>query len=479
MVEVQCSSCHTRYRVDEQVLPESTPTFKCSRCGHVFSLEPRSNGSSKPRKGNSATLRPRMPEQSAREPSARISEPSAETERFTQSEPLKRTGSPDSTLSRGEPPASPAATRPDDDIPEPISGHKDPAERSSDAWTESESSREDFAREDSAGQDSARQDSGSIRKEDSQSIREGTQAEGRMSRSSADDESHEGQNPAFEFGDEPAPGDEDPDSGARVAQSRADKPEPVREYAQRESGRWFVGDDAETDLPDAETDRFDIGGFASERMDPEYGARSRLRGERPDQATAPVYNRGIARSARFFVVLIFLVASGFAAVTIAIHSSPAAALEMLNRLPVIGSRFTSPISPASMVALKNVHAEYHRGRDGKLALIIEGVAENVSPTPLRTIRIAAHLRQATGAVLTHREVYCGNDLVTRPVAAMTAHEIEFFQELRPPQTFALDPSASCRFVIVFLEPPGQSTNFDLAVIRADQAGANEPPSAAG
>ena len=41
MVEVQCSSCHTRYRVDEQVLPEGTPTFKCSRCGHVFSVEPR------------------------------------------------------------------------------------------------------------------------------------------------------------------------------------------------------------------------------------------------------------------------------------------------------------------------------------------------------------------------------------------------------------------------------------------------------
>src|SRR5271157_3803140 len=41
MVEIQCSSCHTRYRIDERVLPEETPTFKCSRCGHVFSIEPR------------------------------------------------------------------------------------------------------------------------------------------------------------------------------------------------------------------------------------------------------------------------------------------------------------------------------------------------------------------------------------------------------------------------------------------------------
>src|SRR2546429_10030415 len=40
MIEIQCTSCHTRYRIDERVLPEEAPTFKCSRCGHVFSADP-------------------------------------------------------------------------------------------------------------------------------------------------------------------------------------------------------------------------------------------------------------------------------------------------------------------------------------------------------------------------------------------------------------------------------------------------------
>src|SRR5579872_6926444 len=40
MIEIQCSSCHTRYRIDERVLPPETPTFKCSRCGHVFTTDP-------------------------------------------------------------------------------------------------------------------------------------------------------------------------------------------------------------------------------------------------------------------------------------------------------------------------------------------------------------------------------------------------------------------------------------------------------
>ena len=39
MIEIQCTSCHTRYRIDERVLPDDTPTFKCSRCGHVFNAD--------------------------------------------------------------------------------------------------------------------------------------------------------------------------------------------------------------------------------------------------------------------------------------------------------------------------------------------------------------------------------------------------------------------------------------------------------
>ena len=41
MVEVQCTSCHTRYRINQRLLPDEAPTFKCSRCGHVFVFEPR------------------------------------------------------------------------------------------------------------------------------------------------------------------------------------------------------------------------------------------------------------------------------------------------------------------------------------------------------------------------------------------------------------------------------------------------------
>ncbi len=41
MIEIQCTSCLTRYRIEPSVVSADRPTFKCSRCGHVFSADPR------------------------------------------------------------------------------------------------------------------------------------------------------------------------------------------------------------------------------------------------------------------------------------------------------------------------------------------------------------------------------------------------------------------------------------------------------
>ncbi len=66
MIEIQCTSCHTRYRIDERVLPDDTPTFKCSRCGHVFNADPVQAKSRKPAPPPAAP--PEAPETESQEP---------------------------------------------------------------------------------------------------------------------------------------------------------------------------------------------------------------------------------------------------------------------------------------------------------------------------------------------------------------------------------------------------------------------------
>ena len=75
-----------------------------------------------------------------------------------------------------------------------------------------------------------------------------------------------------------------------------------------------------------------------------------------------------------------------------------------------------------------------------------------------------------------RAVYCGNNLSAPMVAQMTPHELDFFQKLDPPKSFALEPSATVPFVIVFIDPPSAVSGYDVSVASA-LADVNAPPPA--
>src|ERR1041384_2794971 len=36
---VQCPSCKTKYKVSDDVVKDTSPAFRCSRCKHTFELE--------------------------------------------------------------------------------------------------------------------------------------------------------------------------------------------------------------------------------------------------------------------------------------------------------------------------------------------------------------------------------------------------------------------------------------------------------
>jgi len=197
-----------------------------------------------------------------------------------------------------------------------------------------------------------------------------------------------------------------------------------------------------------------------------------------DEDTAPIYNRSVAtHSARFFVGLFVLIALGYATMAVLIRSAPATAAEMLSHLPKIGDRFIPPITPARLVAMRDVHSDYLKTKDGHTALVVTGIAENVGDQPLHAVQIAASLQDTGQRTLASRAAYCGNNLSAPMMAQMTPHEIEFFQKLDPPKTYALEPAATSPFVIVFIDPPSGISRFDLSV--ASAVASASPPTASG
>jgi predicted Zn finger-like uncharacterized protein len=412
IINIQCTSCHTRYRIDEAVLPEGTPTFKCSRCNHVFSLEPRQTVRSESSAESSAEAQ--LPPAPVREAGVKPSAPgpaiSAPAAQATPATPRQATADPPSI----KPPDAEEAKQPD------------PDERLE-----------------------------------------------KLMRATLD-EADRGANLAFDFSDEPAPSDgpqqENSAAPKVVAAAPASTPK-------KKTFRWQVGDEPDVIDSARRGDGFRIGsGALGELDDTEALDGSAAEEEFVDETRALVYNRAVTHSSRLFLTLFILVAVGFAAATMVIHSAPAGALEVISQFPIFGDHFAQPIVPARMVALRNVHATYQSTKDGRPALVIQGEGENVSQTSLHTIQIQARL--GTPNVTSGREVYCGNSL-TADIRQMTSHEIEFFQKQPPPQDFTLNPAASSRFVIVFLDPPAQTRTFELAVTQAqppDSAGSPPPAS---
>jgi hypothetical protein len=185
-----------------------------------------------------------------------------------------------------------------------------------------------------------------------------------------------------------------------------------------------------------------------------------------DEEAAPVYNRAISHTARFFLLLILLVGLVFCALTLLIHGAPASSSVALSHLPLVGERFVIPATPAKLVALRGVDTGYQHSKEGQLALVISGTAENVGATSLRKVQLTAALRDGQHHSLASQAVYCGNSVSTGMVSQMTPHEIEFFQKLEPAETFTLEPSAECHFVAVFMNPPKTAHSYDVSVSQA-------------
>jgi len=438
-IEVQCTSCHTRYRIDEQVLPEGTPTFKCSRCGHVFTLEPRSAGPTAAG-GPSVSPTPRAP---------RIRRDARQTDAESIGEKSVADSQSGWVVDSGTAKRTSGSAR-NDAI----------------AQDQSESAQQTAS---SAAASAPGADAAPVASAPAEEKRPST--DDLFSKPFRDEEAPPGENLRFDFSEEQVDREHaEHEAAASVVDEVAEE---------RHRGEWQVGE-AEFETP-ASGERFEP--IPPSRTEPSMaddpapaprarrtGARAKPKEEREDildEGAAPIYNHSVApHSARFFVALLALIGLGYGAMTVLIRSAPATAAEMLSHLPKVGDRFIPPIAPARLVAMRDVHSDYLRTKGGHTALVVTGMAENVGGKSLHAVQIAASLRDAAQRPLANRAVYCGNNLSAPMVAQMTPHELEFFQKLDPPKNFALEPSATSPFVIVFIDPPSAVSGFDVSVARA-------------
>jgi hypothetical protein len=93
------------------------------------------------------------------------------------------------------------------------------------------------------------------------------------------------------------------------------------------------------------------------------------------------------------------------------------------------------------------------------------------------VLLAVDLLDDSGKQTASAAVFCGNGLNAKMVGEMTPREIEFLQRMDPPRNFAVEPSKTAPFLLVFLDPPRKIANLRIQVAKAvPPQGASTPRS---
>ncbi len=476
MIEIQCSSCHTRYRIDERVLPAESPTFKCSRCGHVFTTDP-------------LTAKKISPESSSKPSASRVSVPRSEAKPRATPAPAAVPSpiSPDEALSADSSElqsatassasaagSKPAPLKPYIRNPRPTVFDRTPQPPPSKPAPEPAASvvdSEAVARMQAAVQAprlTATGEPEQPKKEPARTLPEPSRG---AKNNQLDDE---GENLEFDFSDERAPelGPESSDDDALASPQR-----------------WSVGDN--DFAPPAKRQS----GFGSEGLDPEFSRGEPApigRGTIPQYAAiAPIQpseplpderafvERAGLHSARSFLGLFLVTAMLFLIATGVIHGIPSASADLMRRMPVIGEEFVQPVALESLLSIADVQSSYQTVKGGHQALVVGGVVKNNSAASFHTVQIAARLLDAAQHDLASSAVYCGSSLSPRMIGEMTPHELEFLQQLEPPKAFILEPGHSAPFLMVLIDPPGNLSHCALTVTKALPPGAPSSAQQAG
>lgn len=409
MIEIQCTSCHTRYRIDERVLPEDTPTFKCSRCGHVFSAEPRGSRQPAARKENSAEQAGAAPPRptSRRVPTSRPSAPlnprpsAPAAAPVTPAEPVQT--------------APPQASAPPPSKPQPAPKSDPPAA--------------DLARS--------------------------------FEPPAPEENAPPRENLAFDFDDAPV-----------FEQRREPEPAADRRYDDWQVGEAPTDlpshrGPISSPIPPAPEPAAAIDEGARADEDAILNQRAAIP-ERPPY----VPDHARVHSTGFVLGLFVLVVLAFGAGSLLISNAPVASAEFLNNLPVIAGRFAPPIVPARLVAIKDVVANY-RAIKGNQTLVVTGNAINVGSVPLHTVQLVATLMDSSHRPVAGGTVFCGNSVAPAMIGEMTPRELEFFQRLEPPKHFILKPLAPTPFTMVFINPPATVGSLSIGVSKAVAASPDE------
>lgn len=419
---VQCPRCRTQYKVPNARISDPRPVFKCTRCSLVFSREAERPSRSTPRPRDERNLA--LPFGTGKETERRAP--------VTDDEPTIR----------GR--ADLEEEAPDDETAESELAAEDADEASED---EAAAELEDDAEDDEAPEDEEEEDAEEV-----------VEPEAPPRRAA--------QRPApprrTERTESRAPGrDTEP---AFVAASRERSAPPRRE--RRRDDLRFSRDDEPVFEHDTAPE------LDEEDDEPRRPVLVAAEGK---QRRAPITpRRGAPRAGTAGRSPLRPVAIGVGAITaaylglaVALDRRPAEALETLSSVPVLGRLLGGDHLLLWRLQLANVEGGLDHIKGGRPAYVVSGRAINTSNEDLRIIEVEGRLL-VNGVEQRRQVVYAANQ-PRKTIRDLSPSEVEMLLRLEPNRRFVIRPGESASFLLVFPDPPRDTTEVTCRVVNARPA----------
>ena len=151
-------------------------------------------------------------------------------------------------------------------------------------------------------------------------------------------------------------------------------------------------------------------------------------------------------------------------VAVTFDRRPEIALDTLSRIPVLGKLLGQDHLLAYRVKLDGITGGLDHIKGNRLAYVVTGRAINETNENLRLIEIEGELI-AGGKARAVRKVYAANQ-AKGTIRNLSMSEVDMLLRLEPNRRFVIPPGKSASFLLVFPDPPADTSDVVCRVTEA-------------
>jgi len=158
----------------------------------------------------------------------------------------------------------------------------------------------------------------------------------------------------------------------------------------------------------------------------------------------------------------------FGAIGLYLAAYPLDALELVGRIPLLGSTLRGSPQPLDRVYVTDLTGTHVLLKGDRPAFVIAGSVVNDSNSPIGAVQVEGYLYDDAEEVA-RKMVFAGVKASQRLVKDWTPAEIEVFERITPPKRYTLASGDSDKFLIIFQEVPPDVSEFGCRLVAAKPA----------